>query len=121
MQRYRDSDFTYRLNADGYGKAISRNTPQPQRDQRFTAPQDHLKRHSLRDQQTAFSLAQFAQADSNRDLALGGDGVDTLLAAVLAEAPTEVVDNSDAAFAQARREDLLRLQQLIARQLETIA
>ncbi|KAK3108032.1 hypothetical protein LTR53_017808 [Teratosphaeriaceae sp. CCFEE 6253] len=99
-------------------------------------------RRSFVEKQLALNLAQFATA--NRDLDLGSDQVDKLVAALIAEAPSEVVDEYTAAedadektkssitvippsppnsdqtdsLSAAQRTELQMLQELIRRKLE---
>ncbi|QIW99627.1 hypothetical protein AMS68_005145 [Peltaster fructicola] len=77
---------------------------------------------NLREQQTALNLAQFAQADTNADLGLGNDSVNTLIAGLVAEAPAQVTDSADheGASRSAETDELLALQKLIARRLESL-
>ncbi|EMC95572.1 hypothetical protein BAUCODRAFT_494698 [Baudoinia panamericana UAMH 10762] len=105
--------------------------------------QANFLRRSFAEKQTALTLAQFASA--NNDLELGNDQVENLVVALIAEAPTEVVDEyraaEDAVAAKAKqssaippsppnsdqtdqlsaeqRKELLMLQELIRRKLES--
>jgi len=95
------------------------------------------------DQKTALTLVQFANQDKNDDLALGGDRVDKLVGALIAEAPADVVERltnaeraangeGDAVKVQnglergreplgdLRRRELEMLQELIRRRLEVV-
>ena len=95
------------------------------------------------DQKTALTLVQFANQDKNGDLALGGDRVDKLVGALIAEAPADVVErlinaeraiNGDEDVAKLqkgiegqraplvgeRRRELEMLQELIRRRLEVV-
>ena len=105
--------------------------------------QANFARRSFRDQQMALNLAQFA--NSNQDLDLGSDQVENLVGTLIAEAPTEVVDDivagetADAekarsassaippsppsseqpdVLSEAQRKELLVLQELIRRRLD---
>ncbi|KAK4953482.1 hypothetical protein LTR66_013645, partial [Elasticomyces elasticus] len=64
-----------------------------QRTDAHAALRARMNSHSFAEQQAAINLAQFAQ--SNRDLGLGGGRVGTLAAALIAEAPENVVAQLD--------------------------
>lgn len=83
-----------------------------------------LARHSIRDQQTALNLAQMAEAATNKDLGLGSNDIDLLIAGLVAEAPEKVVatlDHDRKKDASSERQKLEALQQLIKRRLASIA
>ncbi|KAK4982543.1 hypothetical protein LTR66_009217 [Elasticomyces elasticus] len=64
-----------------------------QRTDAHAALRARMNSHSFAEQQAAINLAQFAQ--TNRDLGLGGGRVGTLAAALIAEAPENVVAQLD--------------------------
>ncbi|KAK0873885.1 hypothetical protein LTR87_011815 [Friedmanniomyces endolithicus] len=108
--------------------------------------QANFARRSFAEKQLALNLAQFASA--NKDLELGSDQVDNLVGALIAEAPSEVVDEFMAAekaagqkakssapavippsppnsvlkgpISTSQRKQLQMLQELIRRKLETV-
>jgi len=91
---------------------------------------ENFTRRSFLEKKTALSLVQFAHQGSNGDLALSGDKVDDLVGTLIAEAPTDVVDQLTAAekdimagvkLTVQQRDELLLLQELIKRKLEASA
>ncbi|KAF2495204.1 hypothetical protein BU16DRAFT_618051 [Lophium mytilinum] len=68
------------------------------------------------EQQVAINLAQFAQKET--DVGLTGENVESLVANLIAEAPSDVIDLiSNQAAGASERELLVKLQELIARKL----
>lgn len=59
-----------------------------------TLSQPNFTERPIREQQAALNLTQFAKA--NDDLDLGGDRIENLTAALIAEAPTDVVESEPA-------------------------